>query len=300
MTLLAQVTPPAPTPPTAAPTPSETLLKSIETFSEGIIAYGLVLIAVATVTVALLELLKALTSARLVFHRQAVLDWTARGEPAPPRVAFFPLVGAILRHAFRGRHDGPASPAYTQLITLAAGSPESDAALFDQGTDKMMGQFQAASNLTLEFPAQYPELYEFLTGVPPAAPPAAEASAEQDRDVWRSFAGLMEKDPAAAKAAVETGDPRSIAATRSRARLDHLVARRLDAFQTALEYRWARLNQSVAVVGGAIFLYVVLHIQAGDQAGAFIPRNITLAVFGGMIAPFAKDLVVALQNLRRS
>ncbi len=85
------------------------------------------------------------------------------------------------------------------------------------------------------------------------------------------------------------------AATQARSRLDHFVTRKLDALQTKIDYMWARLNQTVSIAGSAVFIFVILlKVNNGvADAGIFVT-----SVFGGMIAPFAKDVVTALSNVK--
>lgn len=266
---------------------------AIDELVQAFIQYGLILVTVATVAMAFLELVKAVTRARLWFHRWRIRRWIRRARP--------------------DRED----QIYRQLLTLAASDVQNDSGLFDQSTDKMMGQIQAATSVAMDFPSNYTAFYEFLTQ-PPAAPESPEPSKEPeaasaadpadqsaprrpgrattDQNLWREYVEGFELDPAAKVADSRTGDgpsAESIAANSARARLDHFVARKLDAFQSSMVYEWARLNQLVAVVGSTVFLLFVLQDIQPD-----VVKRIGIAVFGGMIAPFAKDFVSALQRLR--
>jgi len=250
---------------------------AIDELVQAFIQYGLILVTVATVAMAFLELVKAVTRARLWFHRWRIRRWIRRARP--------------------DRED----QIYRQLLTLAASDVQNDSGLFDQSTDKMMGQIQAATSVAMDFPSNYTAFYEFLTQ-PPAAPESPEPSKEPpgrattDQDLWRNWVNSLEQDPAAKVADSRTDDgpsAKSIAANSARARLDHFVARKLDAFQSSMVYEWARLNQLVAVVGSTVFLLFVLQDIQPD-----VVKRICIAVFGGMIAPFAKDFVSALQRLR--
>jgi hypothetical protein len=247
------------------------------------IEYGLILVSVATIAMAFLELLKAVTRARLWFHRWRVRKWIQRSSPAG------------------------VDTVYRQLLALAASDVKSDSGLFDQSTDKMMGQVQAAANVAMDFPTTYSALYAFLTHPPEAPPPVDDGATKQkaatgadptatDQALWGRFAAKMQEAPEVmARAAVTSDGPtaESIAANNARARLDHFVARKLDAFQSSAEYEWARLNQLVAVFGSAaVLMYVLSEVEPN------LAKRAVMALFGGMIAPFAKDFVSALQRLR--
>jgi hypothetical protein len=175
--------------------------------------------------------------------------------------------------------------AFGELKRLTLGRDTKPGPLLDQPTDKLMAQVQASSNLALDFPVTFPALYAFLTGGP--------GGDARDAETWGAFSRDIESgtiiDPAT--------DPRAASATRARARLDHVVARRLDSFQTKTEYWWARLNQLVAVGGCAWVLYYLI----GDAPGADPKLKFTrllIAIVGGTVAPVAKDVATALSSLR--
>lgn len=243
----------------------------VEGFAANIVAYAALLAAIATVTMALLELVKAVLRLRLSYHRRMVREW----------------IGDERR--------------YEELLVLTVAGVDSAGALFDQPTDRMMGQIQSATNVVMDFPMLYPELYEFLTGEPSSAAAARETELSgktrgktSDAEVWREFAIRLEASDGEGGAGAPPleGIGR---ATRARTRLDHFVTRRLDAFQTRTEYIWARANQVAAVVGAAVFILVLL-VRVGIEASGL--QAFFLASFGGMVAPFAKDVMTALSGLR--
>lgn len=229
----------------------------IEGFAGRTLDYALVLAAVGTITMALVELLKAVTRGRLVFHRWMVEKWIRSDE-------------SVKR----------------QLLDLAAGGRDNANALYDQPSGKMLGQIQAAANVALDFPGVYEALYDFL------ARGSATVGETQDHDRWKSFAPRMAQGIPTEGAQKEAFEQDSRQSTQARARLGNLVTRKLDAFQTRIEYAWARLNQALAVVAGAVFLYVVLPPAVNPAA------RVMMAVLGGLVAPFAKDVVNALTGLR--
>jgi hypothetical protein len=221
------------------------------------------LAAIATSAMALLELAKGVTRARLFYHRSMVKRWT--------------------------------EDAYPQLLLLTVAEVDSAGALFDQPTDKMMGQVQSAANVALDFPDIYPDLYRFLTRTPQSTAAQREtgvgesADKAEDAQVWREYSRTLDADRQSNDSLPEGAQ----AAMRARARLDHFVTRKLDAFQTRTEYIWARLNQIVALLGCGVLMYYLLSGTSLDE-----PRKWVLTIFGAMLAPFAKDVVTALSGLR--
>lgn len=237
------------------------LPNQIENFSTLILSHALLLAAIATIAMALLELVKALTRARMFYHRGVIRRWISGN-------------------------------AYADLIFLTVGDGKSANALFDQQTEKMMGQIQSAATVALDFPQVYPSLYRFLTepGVVPRGTSADKMTATNQRQAdvktWLDYAPKLEKDrpqdqlPGGGQAAM-----------RARARLDHSVTRKLDALQIRTLYLWARANQTVSVLGSSVL--VLAFLNDPDPV-----RKVFLAAAGGMVSPFAKDVVTALSGLR--
>lgn len=238
------------------------IAEAIKGVSNRILDYALVMAAVGTVSMALLELFKAVTRGRLFFHQGMVEQWIGKK-------------GSI----------------QIELLDLAVGGSENSNAFYDQPSEKMLGQIQAAANVALDFPTVYPSLYEFLT--------ARSATVKQmaDGERWKQFAPRMSQGIPLKETEKAKFEADSRESTQARARLGNLVSRRLDALQTRIDYTWARLNQTVAIVGGACLLYAVLPAVAdGNRITAF--GRIVTAVLGGLVSPFAKDLANRLSGLQ--
>ena len=231
------------------------LPENIEELVGLILDHALALAAIATLSMALLELVKALISARRRYHEHAVGKWIA---------------------------DSPsAADARRQLLLLAAGGAEGAAALYNQATEKMMGQIQAAMTLALDFPHRYPALYAFATA---AAEPTAQTHPAES---WKALCERIEKE-----GPIQEPSAADRAATQSRSLLEQLVARKLDSFQITTEFRWARINQALS-----IFIAVGLLLWMLPGEGLTFSR-FALAVAGSLLAPFAKDVVSALSGIK--
>lgn len=225
-----------------------------------ILDYALLLAAIGTITMALIELVKALLSWRQRFHRRRITRWL---HTAPDPQA-----------------------AHMQLLLLAAGGAENADVLYDQPTGKLMGQIQAAANVALDFPTRYRAFYDFLT----ATPQAREGA--QDQRLWREFSEARMSER---RRATRADDTQARSAAQARARLGNLVARKLDALQNKIEYDWARYNQASSVISGGILLgAILLHEKPLMHPGMMMLLSLT----GGMVAPFAKDVVTSLTGLR--
>ena len=108
----------------------------IQNLAENTLEYALLLAAIGTISMAFIEVFKGVFSLRRHFHRNRVASWV--GD-----------TGCL-----------------NELLLLAAGNPESADVLYDQPTERMMGQIQASANLALDFPDRYPRVYAFFTSRP--------------------------------------------------------------------------------------------------------------------------------------
>ena len=242
----------------------------IEGFSNSILDYALLLAAVGTITMALLELLKAAFRVRLFFHRRMLRRW---------------LGGTI-------DHEQGTGARLNELLQLAIGGAENADALYDQPTSKMLGQIQAAANVALDFPSVYSNLYNFLTAG------SASKNNISDSAKWKAFSEKISEPIPREGAAREAFEQESRESAQARARLGNLVTRKLDAFQTRVEYRWARINQISAIVFGSAIFYFALINTKGLGLGTPYFTLFALSILAGLFAPFAKDVVVALTGLR--
>ncbi len=243
---------------------------NLDAIAENVTDTALLLVAVATISMTFLELVKALSRARMFFHRRQIRGWIegqAKKKEDTDRI-------------------------WKELLTLAAGMPENESALFDQPTGKLMGQVQAAVNVALDFPTRYEALYDFLRAAPGGDPP------DGDGRRWMKFTaakyGFAPEDSPSSAGILPERDSRQASA--ERALLGNLVARKLDALQTRIEYLWARANQLLSVLmGAALLMYLLLQ----SNAWMITPQAVVMSLLGGMISPFAKDIVAALSGLRR-
>ncbi|MGA9033646.1 MAG: hypothetical protein WB402_14115 [Sulfuricaulis sp.] len=243
---------------------TSTIAVTVESFSGKILDYALLLAAIGTIAMALLELIKSVTYWRRHFHRGRLERWLATAPDS--------------------------KSAHQQLMLLAAGGPGNANVLYDQTTAKLMGQVQAAANVALDFPSKYPAFYEFIAAMPQVRELREGAD---DAKIWLKFsAERMEGRPR--KVSI-TDDMQARGAAQARARLGNLVSRKLDALQNEIEFVWARLNQLWSVAGGGALLAWILLNQKPHLSPDMI---VLLSVLGGLVAPFAKDVVNALTSLR--
>ncbi len=245
------------------------LANIIDAITNKTLDYALLLAAIGTLSMAFIELIKSIATLRRRFHRRELTMWMSDED------------------------------CRRELLVLAAGGEEYDNVLFDQPVERMMGQIQAAANLSLEYPDRYRLVYKFFTNEELERKRAPSGDTPSDHELWEKFATSLARD------GITTDEEQRIkqesegrAAQQARVRLGNLIARRLDTFQNRTQYRWSRLNQVASIVIGAVLtayaLYSVTTITSFNESITLI----SLSFLAGMLAPFAKDVVSAISGIR--
>lgn len=261
-----------------------------------ILRYAITLTAIGALSMALLEAAKALSSWRDRFHKRRLMVWLRSVQ-----IARLPFDGTALSPS--GDKNAFVEKIYAQLIKLTTAETVTSAALsrniemvpwiistgnvlFALELDKMMGQIQDAADNTLSNPELYPELYLFLT----------EGGRTEDIQDWAKWA----RQPS-----TSTADDAALAKRQAEtyARLRQFIRRRLDSFQLTTGYRWQTGNQVASVLLGSILLFgslLYLGRFTPPQSGAEWLGLILASLLGGIAAPVAKDLVMALKQMRNN
>lgn len=241
----------------------------IEAITSKTLDYALLLAAIGTLSMAFIELVKGLTAFRRRFHRRELVRWM------------------------------PDHDCRNELLVLAAGGEQNADVLFDQPTERMLGQIQAAANLSLEYPDRYPHAYRFFSHEDLQMMTLQASGLASDSELWANFAkriahdGFTNDETQRLKQETE-----GRAAQQARVRLGNLVARRLDMFQNRTQYRWARLNQIFSIITGAtLAAYALTSTNKADNFNEYLAL-VLLSLLAGMLAPFAKDVVAAISGLR--
>lgn len=271
---------------------SEDITTAVNVFSDFLLRYFIALAAVGALAMALIELWKKLRDSRTRFHARAVTRWIVEARAALSRR--------------EGGRDVAPEAAYAQLLSLITGidterahgvarrllaadgieegrlwlPPRAEFAAFALDLERLMGHLQDAADLTLNTPEAYRELYYFLTA----------GAAREDIDAW-----LREADRLPSGDVLDRGEAKRRADLY--ARLHQVVKRRLDALQLYSGYRWATWNQFAANAVGSLVLFLVL-LSLAPLSSLSLWLIVLLSLFGGMLAPIAKDIIVALQRVR--
>ncbi len=160
-------------------------------------------------------------------------------------------------------------------------------ALFALELEKMMGQIQEAADSALSDPNLYPQLYQFLT----------QGAYKEDILQWLTESTFTpdanNNDHQAMKKRADVFS-----------RLSKLAKRRLDCLQIEMKFVWSHSNQRHSIILGGVLLFIsliYLEITTGNETGPLDWLRILIAsLIGGIVAPVAKDLVVALRKVRQS
>lgn len=253
--------------------PWEAIQRTLDQFYGGLWQIATALAGVGIATMALLQVIKDVGHLHWYFNRHEITRW--------------------LQHRARMQNGADSERvfvrAHTSLIALATAGDER--VLYSLDTPQLTGQIAAAAQVVMDHPTEYPDLYRCL---------AAQASgADVDR--------LLQTPPQPASATA--GEDEKSARQReltpwidAKNRVGHQIQRALDGLQIAIDYRWKYLNQVIAFVLNAVFVavalsYILTPASARDRVTSVLAW-LFLTILSGFLAPVAKDLVSALQQLK--
>lgn len=158
-----------------------------------------------------------------------------------------------------------------QIVDLATAGNES--ALFDLPIEKLVGQIGAAAQVALTDVAYRDVVLALARG-----------------------ARLSDIELIYEEVAPEQSE-RAVRRNEARNRIVQRVQRSLDAVQISIGNLWARALQILSVA--ISILVIVLAVSLTKGWGAVTLPWLAVAVLGGMFAPIARDVVVAVQQLRK-
>lgn len=229
---------------------------------------------VGILSMAVIQAIKDTFPVRRVFQRQWLKHW---------------LECKTAEAAGKGSEFG-VNPTNAENDLMRLATDDNGNAFYDLPIEQLCGQYNAAIQVALDYPKQHRDLLIAT---------AALASAD---DLL-----LVLNPPDAAKLRLNMADPnlspqllderqRFIDA---RTRVTHQVQRAIDSIQISAGFRWkfwlqiASFGLSALIAG----LGVAIFFNPGKEGG-FITVIVT-GVMGGFLAPVARDLVAALQQLRK-
>lgn len=270
----------------------EAIRAAVTAFSDFLLRYFIALAAVGALAMALIELAKKLNDTRTRYHARQVVAWlqeefgrSASREALPALAELLQLTTGISReHAEHAALELMSTQG--ELPGRLWAPPLREHAVFALELEKMMGHIQDAADTALNDPRTYPALFQFISS----------GVRSEDVEAWQAF---IEASQQSAQTALGERNARRDADLYTR--LQQSVRRKLDAFQLYCGMRWVNRNQLWANVVGAIVLAAALTwvtARGSGLASLSWAQIVVVSLAGGILAPIAKDIVVALQRVR--
>lgn len=235
---------------------------------------------VGLLTMSFLQVVKDLTPARRWFQRWWLEGWVRErvatldsrqiaqifgAEPAPP-----------LAEA--------AALALRDLYGLATGGDAR--ALYDLPVEQLAAQVNSAVQVVLDYPRRH--AWTLIVLGRDASPDDLRMLVGTDPGELRRRGDLAREEQ---QRLTEFVDARN--------RVTHQIQRTLDGIQIVMGNRWKWLLQVSAVVLSGAFIFGALTLFNPEGTWRrHVPLSLLIAILGGFVAPFARDLVAALQSLR--
>lgn len=255
------------------------ILNSINAITTGIAGFSgtaLVLagaLAIAgTLAMAILQVIKELTPVRAGYQRR----WLERWFRARAQNFTVNATKTDSREAFKKYLPINAEEAQRSLVGLATGG-EADA-FYDLPIEQVVAQMNAAAQIALEYPKIHFPLLAVLS---------------EGADI-RDVARIAASPEATSRKTPEPGflDARN--------RVGNRIQRNLDGIQIAFGNRWRRLLQLTAIGLTIVFIELAIFTKVDNYGLLTFVVGVALGVVGGYLAPVTRDLVAALQNLRKA
>lgn len=241
------------------------ITEAVQTVAGGAFPFATALAAVGVLSMAFLQTVKDVFPLRRWFQAAWVSAW-------------------LRDQATRAGSGVEAVGAEADLIRL--GTSGDRAALYDLPIEQVAGQMNAAAQLVLDFPWDHEHLFRCL---------AAQANPDDIRTL------LQSRPPARGPRREWSAEERS-ALIDARNRVTHQVQRSLDGLQISAGFRWKLYLQVASIVVSGLLVWAGLMLFVTEPIDVFVrhlPLYVATAIVGGFVAPVARDLVAALEGLRK-
>ena len=267
--------------------PAQSVTQGLQLLTHWILVIVLPLAGIGALSMALLQTAKNLLPLRLWFQRHHVEHWLAQraGQAA-----------ASAKAAGSSTPAAGVAQAQADLVHLAtAGDAD---ALYSLPIEQLCGQINAATQVLLDYPSLHWNLLRCLAS---EAQPADLALINPPDPAAHAARKMLLRKPAVTLTDAEHNQVDDYVAARNR--VSHQIQRAVDALQISVSFRWkfwmqlasillsAALGVATLLIGNA---YFDMHLTAARE-GALI---ILTAILSGFLAPVARDLVAALEQIR--
>jgi hypothetical protein len=230
-----------------------------------------VITATGTIAMAILQLVKDLTPLRRIYQKLWLFRWIeARAGDFNQNLTKSSASKTLKKVSPRAAEEC--------MVDLATGGAAR--AFYELTAEQIVAQINAAAQIVLDYPKKYSDLLFVL----------AEGADIDDVEtvIAESREGSRSRKPA-------TPAPDYLEA---RSRVGHRIQRNLDAIQIALGSRWKFWMQIIAIALSTLLLESAVISIEGVHTGAIL-MALPIGIAGGYFAPVSRDLVAALQTLRK-
>lgn len=240
----------------------------VQLLGDKFLPFAMAMSAVGVATMAVIQMTRDLFPIRRKFHEFEVRRWfdKAAAHVQEPEIL----------EAWNKAGVAPPDPAkaFHQLVRLTTAGDAN--ALLSLEIERLAGQMAAASRVTADFPPVGPDFMHCLAAY---ASPADLARVETER---AAYASLAKED--------------QTAAAEARARVQHHIQRAIDGLQIGVSHRWKFWHHIASLAIGFVIVLAALSQQRKEwgMAGAVL-----ISILAAFVAPVSKDLVAALQQLRK-
>ncbi|MGC1105529.1 MAG: hypothetical protein WA876_03250 [Candidatus Acidiferrales bacterium] len=256
--------------------PDQSLTPGLQFLTHWILVIILPLIGIGALAMALVQTAKNLLPLRRWFQRAYVDKWLAQrahaAVAAPEAVSL--------------------SQAKTDLVHLSTAGDAN--AFYSLPIEQLCGQINASTQVLLDYPARHWDLLRCLASQSKSADLAAINPPDAASQAARK--ALLRK-PAVTLTDNEHNQVDDLVAARNR--VSHQIQRAVDSLQISAGFRWKFWMQLVSILVSAALAAGALAISGRPLHSAHSVYFIVLAaIFSGLLAPVARDLVATIEQTR--
>ncbi len=244
---------------------SSGLVEIVKYLSDELVPFAAAATAVGTLSMALIQTIKDMFPIRELYQRRWIRRWLhTQLDRAPTTFQATPQA------------------AEADLLRLTVDSNAS--AFYSLGIEQLCGQMNSASQVALDYPSLHQSLLlAFAANANPV-----------DLAMVLNFSNVI-KQSNADLYAVPIEAPPMTDFIDARNRVSHQIQRAIDAVQIAAGFSWQKLLQKTSIIVSFILSLIGITLMSTTVWWLAFP----MAIAAGFLAPVARDLVAALQNLRK-
>lgn len=265
------------------PPAAQSVTQGLQLLTHWILILAVPLAGIGALSMALIQTAKNMLPLRRWFQRNRVENWLTHRATAAATAAGAPNSVSIAQ-------------AKSDLVHLATAGDAG--ALYSLPIEQLCGQINASTQVLLDYPSLHWNLLRCLASE--AHPPDLALLNPPDPAVHAARKMLLRK-PAVTLTDAEHNQVDDYVAARNR--VSHQIQRAVDALQISVSFRWkfwmqlasillsAALGVATLLIGNA---YGQINLSSRGQCGLIV----LTAILSGFLAPVARDLVAALEQIR--